>query len=227
MELKIELYKKLLELQKHLSVISKKGEGRGFQYIKGDDLFSKARPKMDELGLMLFHEVLETTNEHVIWKTRNGDKQQTFTDCKMLFTWVDAESGQTLEHRFSASGFNDWDKALGSALTYAERYYVLKQYHIPTGEDDPDARKEPTTAETIKTTTTGIPAIDKSTDADSLKATAPSTSEQKNEIIKLAKLKGFNLNEICSFYKCSSLPKMKFEDAKLAIAKLRLKKDVV
>ena len=73
---------------------------------------------------------------------------------------------------------------------------------------------------------TGIPAIDKATDKDSLKATAPSTSEQKNEIIKLAKLKGFNLNEICSSYKCSSLPKMKFEDAKLAIAKLRLKKDV-
>ena len=140
---KVKIYKKILELQKYLAIIPKKGKTNGYDYVRGDDLFAKARPKMDDLGLMLFHEVIDTTHEHVLWKTKYGEKQQTFTEVKMLFTWVDADSGETIEHQFSASGFNDWDKALGSALTYAERYYVLKQFHIPTGEDDPDARKEP------------------------------------------------------------------------------------
>ena len=34
---------------------------------------------------------------------------------------------------------NAWDKGLGSALTYAERYYLMKTFHIATDEDDVDA----------------------------------------------------------------------------------------
>jgi hypothetical protein len=34
---------------------------------------------------------------------------------------------------------NAWDKGLGSALTYAERYYLMKTFHIATDEDDIDA----------------------------------------------------------------------------------------
>ena len=33
---------------------------------------------------------------------------------------------------------NDWEKGLGSALTYAERYFLLKYFHIATDEDDID-----------------------------------------------------------------------------------------
>ena len=122
----------------------------------------------------------------------------------------------------------DVNKTIQRATTKAIARHGLGLY-IYAGEDLPEAthnESEGKLQQEGDKTTTGIPAIDKSTDADSLKATAPSTSEQKNEIIKLAKLKGFNLNEICSSYKCSSLPKMKFGDAVKAIEKLRLKKDV-
>ena len=34
---------------------------------------------------------------------------------------------------------NNWDKGLGSALTYGERYFLLKFFHIATDKDDVDA----------------------------------------------------------------------------------------
>ena len=40
---------------------------------------------------------------------------------------------------FAANGMNAFDKGLGSALTYAERYFLLKTLHIATDEDDVDA----------------------------------------------------------------------------------------
>ena len=150
----MSIYKKLLELQKELTVMPKQTEGGSqknpYKYTSGDYLFSVLRPKMDALGLLLFEEIVEAHSEHVLWKTSYGDKQQTYSSATFKFTWVDAETSEKVEHLFHADGFNDWDKAIGSAMTYAERYYVLKQFHIPTTELDPDARKEPEAKQTTK-----------------------------------------------------------------------------
>ena len=54
------------------------------------------------------------------------------------FTWIDTEDGEKDENEFYAAGQNDWEKGLGSALTYAERYFLLKYFHIATDEDDID-----------------------------------------------------------------------------------------
>lgn len=75
----------------------------------------------------------------------------------MRFTWVDVETGEKDENLFGANGQNDWDKGVGSALTYGERYFLLKYFHISTDEDDidnPDRKKED--PETIKDNTAEI-----------------------------------------------------------------------
>ena len=56
----------------------------------------------------------------------------------MRFTWIDCETGEKDENLFGANGQNDWEKGLGSALTYAERYFLLKFFHIATDADDID-----------------------------------------------------------------------------------------
>lgn len=56
----------------------------------------------------------------------------------MRFTWIDTESGEQDVNLFGANGQNDWEKGLGSALTYAERYFLLKFFHIATDKDDVD-----------------------------------------------------------------------------------------
>ena len=58
---------------------------------------------------------------------------------KLKFTWIDADSGETLVCHWASSGQNNWDKGLGSALTYGERYFLLKFFHVATDKDDVDA----------------------------------------------------------------------------------------
>ena len=63
-----------------------------------------------------------------------------FTHIDLRFTWIDVDSGESEECLFSANGQNGWDKGLGSALTYGERSFLLKFFHIATDEDDVDAK---------------------------------------------------------------------------------------
>ena len=64
----------------------------------------------------------------------------------MQFTWIDCATGDKDVNSFGANGQNDWEKGLGSALTYAERYFLLKYFHIATDEDDIDNDQRKTTA---------------------------------------------------------------------------------
>ena len=110
-----------------------------YNYVSGAKLLGVIRPLMDKLGLILTQEVVEIKNEPITYMTRNGEKTEMFTTAHIRFTWVDTEDGSQVVNEFFANGMNAWDKGLGSALTYAERYYLMKTFHIATDEDDVDA----------------------------------------------------------------------------------------
>ena len=93
---------------------------------------------MDEKGLILKQEVLSIDNERQDYKTKYGEKSEILSKVMMQFTWIDIETGEKDVNLFGANGQNDWEKGLGSALTYAERYFILKYFHISTDEDDID-----------------------------------------------------------------------------------------
>jgi len=133
------IYKKLLEVQKRIAGLKKDGVGDKYQYITADKLLGYLRPIMDSVGLLLVSEVKDANYTRIDYATRNGQKSEMFCDLKMLFTWIDVETGETLPVEWAASGMNNWDKGSGSAASYAERYMLLKFFHIPTSEDDVDA----------------------------------------------------------------------------------------
>ena len=54
-------------------------------------------------------------------------------------SWIDSEDGETISQEWASTGCNGLDKGFGSALTYGERYYLLKLFHIQTDTDDVDA----------------------------------------------------------------------------------------
>ena len=110
-----------------------------YNYVSGAKLLGVIRPLMDQLGLILTQEVVDIKNEPITYMTRNGEKTEMFTTAHIRFTWVDTDDGSQVVNDFFANGMNAWDKGLGSALTYAERYYLMKTFHIATDEDDVDA----------------------------------------------------------------------------------------
>lgn len=145
----MNLYQKLHKIQSQILGLGKDKASNSYKYVTGSKVLEHIKPLMNELGLILKQEVLTIDNERqdylVAVNTPNQKtKSEILTKVMMRFTWIDTESGEKDENLFGANGQNDWEKGLGSALTYAERYFLLKYFHIATDEDDIDnpERKE-------------------------------------------------------------------------------------
>lgn len=139
----MSIYKKLLEVQRRIAGLGKDGAGDKYQYVTGNKLLNVVRPLMDENGLLLITEVKEAEFTRQDYNTSKGQKSEMFCSLKMLFTWVDADTGERLPCDWASSGMNNWDKSIGSAQTYGERLFIMKFFHIATDEDDVDAVKTP------------------------------------------------------------------------------------
>lgn len=125
------LIMKMLELQKSVRALGKDARNPAFKYdyVSGSKLLSVLRPKMDELGLILV--------QSFVPESVKISGNQIFLH--LSFTWYDCATGESRTDLFPSSGQNNsLDKAIGCAMTYGERYYLLKQFHIATDEDDAD-----------------------------------------------------------------------------------------
>ncbi|WP_347217909.1 ERF family protein [Chryseobacterium sp.] len=156
----MNLYQKLHSIQSKVNGLGKDKQSNTYSYVTGSKVLEYIKPLMNEYGLILKQEVLSIDNERMDytvkgkrWEEVNGQNKQIEYDkpkseilskVMMKFTWIDSESGDKDENLFGANGQNDWEKGLGSALTYGERYFLLKFFHIATDEDDIDnpERKE-------------------------------------------------------------------------------------
>lgn len=149
----MNIYQKLHQIQTKINGLAKDKKSNTYTYVTGSKVLEYIKPLMNELGLILKQEVLSIDNERQDYKTGIGTqyekpKSEILSKVMMRFTWVDIATGEMDINLFGANGQNEWEKGLGSALTYAERYFLLKYFHIATDEDDidNDSRK----AENIK-----------------------------------------------------------------------------
>lgn len=134
----MSIYKKLHKIQSAILGLGKDKKGNNYEYVTGNKVLSEIKPLMNDLGLLLKQEVISIDNVRQDYATRNGNKSEINSKVMMRFTWIDIETGEKDENLFGANGQNDWDKGVGSALTYGERYFLLKFFHIATDEDDID-----------------------------------------------------------------------------------------
>ena len=146
----MSIYKKLHKIQSAILGLGKDKKGNNYEYVTGNKVLSEIKPLMNDLGLLLKQEVISIDNVRQDYATRNGNKSEINSKVMMRFTWIDIETGEKDENLFGANGQNDWDKGVGSALTYGERYFLLKYFHIATDEDDIDNPDRVTTPEVPK-----------------------------------------------------------------------------
>ena len=142
----MKIYEKLLTIQKRINGLGKDKSTYNYKYVTGDKLLGEIKPMMNDLGLLLKQEIISIENTRQDYETKNGSKSEILSKVMMKFTWIDVETGEKDENLFGANGQNDWEKGLGSALTYGERYFLLKYFHIATDEDDIDNDQRKTTA---------------------------------------------------------------------------------
>ena len=97
-----------------------------YAYATESDLTESIRPILLESGLAFFSTVLD--------QSREGE----FTKVKMEFTLADVDTGETLKSVYWGEGQDKGDKGLYKAYTGATKYFLMKTFLIPTG-DDPEA----------------------------------------------------------------------------------------
>jgi hypothetical protein len=147
----LNLYQKLLHIQSKINGLGKDKTTYQYKYVTGDKVLGEIKPLMNQLGLILKQEVVSIENTRQDYSTAKGSKSEILSKVMMQFTWIDCATGERDVNSFGANGQNDWEKGLGSALTYAERYFLLKYFHIATDEDDIDNDQRKTTAPIAQT----------------------------------------------------------------------------
>jgi len=135
---KLNLYQKLLEIQKQVIGLGKDKSALSYKYVTGDKVLSHIKPLMNSLGILLKQEVLSIENTRQDYTTKNGTRSEIHSKVMLRFTWIDTDSNEREECLFGANGQNDWERGVPSAMTLGERYFLLKFFHIATDEDDID-----------------------------------------------------------------------------------------
>ena len=133
------IYKKLLEIKKKVPYLKKDKDSYSYSYTTPTAVLGTINPLLNEAGLLLITNIIESKSYEIAAPTKKDpEKREWKFDLDFIFTWVDVETGDRVDIPWKASGVNGEDKGLGSAMTYAERYFMLKQFNIPTDSDDPD-----------------------------------------------------------------------------------------
>lgn len=146
-EKKLNLRQKLVEIRKTISYLQKTESGKNSKYADPAVLLAKIRQGMDKHVVLLSLKVNDYKIEAIDWPTKNDPKNKSyFFQGDLTYVWLDADSDEKIEVTWfcTASHLTDPAMAGGSALTYYERYFLLKQFQIPTAKDDPEYFKEKT-----------------------------------------------------------------------------------
>lgn len=124
-ETKTALYKKLQQILPEIGHVQKKGYNafHKYSYAQEADILDHVRPLFEKQGLILG---INCSEYH-----RNGE----LTTVKLAIKIIDADSGEEMVSDFYGEGQDKGDKGIYKAYTGAMKYFLMKTFLIPTGDD--------------------------------------------------------------------------------------------
>lgn len=140
----MNIYQKVVEVRKSIEGFSKDKKSYGYEYVSGNQILRAIKGKMDELGLMLIPSMDYDTlqwQKHEYVTSKGKEALDFIVQAKMTYTWINAENPEEkIDVPWVCIGQqqDDISKAMGTAMTYNERYFLLKFFGLPTDEDDAD-----------------------------------------------------------------------------------------
>lgn len=153
----MNIYQKLAQVRKSIPVLYKKySESLKAKVMSSEDLLQEINEHINNAGLFLVTEQVEEpvivrhTEDKEKWdnyaKKQISYKSTTYeANVKLKYTWINIDNP---EEKLSLNWFctainqqGDPAKSIGAALTYSEKYFLLKFFNIETSKDDPDFKK--------------------------------------------------------------------------------------
>ena len=135
----LNIHQRILRVMADVERVTKRGEstfGERFKYARHDDVMAALRGPMVTHGLAL--QVLPdiancSRSEH--GATKSGTMQYRWL-VVATFRLVNADDpADFLEATYIGEGIDTGDKAVGKALSYATKNYLLKEFLLPSGDD--------------------------------------------------------------------------------------------
>lgn len=143
---KLNIYQKMAiatsKIEKVIKGLTvKTGDNRSYKAVSDKDVNNAVKPVEAELGIYSYPFDREITSEdREIFKTKNGQLSNYVIKLKTIYRFVNVDNpSEFIDIKTYGYGIDSQDKAPGKAMTYSDKYALLKAYKIETG-DDPDAK---------------------------------------------------------------------------------------
>lgn len=196
----LNLFQKIADVKANIDGFTKDAKSYNYSYVSGSQVLHRIRNKMIENNLLLVPKTSEE-NYKQIDVTRFNKKagreittSEFIVEMKLTYVWINADKPEEqFEVTFYAVGQqDDVSKAHGTALTYAERYFLMKFFNIPTDEDDADAKEK---QERYATSSNQLKELLRQ-EADSFIEIAERSNAASKYQEQIEKLKNMNVNDL-------------------------------
>jgi hypothetical protein len=129
-----KLLLKMVEVYKTVQYIQKRGKNKfhGYSYATEADVNERVREEIASRNVIMMPSVV--SKELRTTTTRNGNTEYIYR-VDMEFTFMDAETGESLVVPMSGEGQDVGDKAIFKAISGCQKYALMKAFMIPTGDD--------------------------------------------------------------------------------------------
>ena len=142
------LHQKILKIADMAGVLQKSKSGYSYKYVPEEDIQAKVTAGLQKYGIMLYNSIVPGTLkvEPITYEKydpklkANKPVNEVIVSAEMTYSWVNAENPtERVDTTWAFVGqMEDAAQAMGAGLTYANRYYLMKQLQLATTESDPD-----------------------------------------------------------------------------------------
>lgn len=140
----MNIYKRMSAITNELKTVAKNlnvqvTKSAKYKAVGEVDILNAVKPLEEKHGVYSYP--VETTvieQEIVVQNTQYGERQNFFIRLERTYRFVNMDNpSEYIDMKAYGDGLDSGDKATGKAMTYADKYALMKAYKISTG-DDPD-----------------------------------------------------------------------------------------
>ena len=138
------IHQRINEAKHSMEGFIKDSKGYQYNYVSGSQVLHKLNPELYKHGINITFKTSDAKYEAVNVVVKGKEKTEYIVSLNVHYTITNTDRiEEKIESTIFAIGQqDDPSKALGTALTYSERYFLMKFFGLPTDEDDADARQK-------------------------------------------------------------------------------------
>jgi hypothetical protein len=130
---------RLLAVRKSVDWVQKDGrnEHQRFSYASSTGVLSAVKGALDSEGVLLIPSVVRAERSD---RTTKSGGTEILTEIWLQYRIINADDpADSMTIEWYGQGLDTGERGVGKALTYGEKYLILKLLQIPTDDADPDA----------------------------------------------------------------------------------------